>query len=89
MVQQALGDAVRRDQPEVEKYVPMARPVDPVPVKSEAIGVLFPGEVALRLGINTDEVERMIASGRMKSLTVGGLSVVVPVTEVERLRRTG
>jgi excisionase family DNA binding protein len=56
-------------------------------VHSEAIGVLFPGEVALRLGITEDEVRKMIASGRIKSLPVGGLSVVVPVSEVERLVR--
>jgi excisionase family DNA binding protein len=87
VVQEALGDAAMRDQPQSESYVPLSlRPVDAVPVKSETIGVLFPGEAAARLGITDDEVRRMIASRRMKSLRVGGYSVVVPTSEVERLR---
>ena len=84
MVQLALGDAVRRDHPEVEKYVPMPRRVDPVPVRSEAIGVLFPGDAAARLGITRAEVERMIAARKMWALPTG-FTVTVPTSEVERV----
>lgn len=41
MVQQSLGDASRRDVPQaMTKYVPVAKPVEPVGVKTEAVGVL-------------------------------------------------
>ena len=86
IVDAALDDAARRDQPQVEKYVP--KPTEPVQVKSEAIGVLTIGEVATRLDISRAEVERMIASGRMRSLEAG-FTVVVPTSEVKRFKVTG
>jgi hypothetical protein len=42
-------------------------------------------EAATRLGINTGEMEAMIERGTAKSLIVGW-TVVVPTSEVERLR---
>jgi excisionase family DNA binding protein len=56
--------------------------VDPVPVRSEAIGVLFPGEAAAGLGITRAEIERMIAAGKMRALPTG-FTVTVPTSEVE------
>jgi excisionase family DNA binding protein len=47
--------------------------------------VLTIGEVAARRDISRAEVERMIAGGRMRSL-MAGWTVVVPTSEVERLR---
>lgn len=85
VVRQARGDAARHDRPPPEKYVPVARPTESEPVKSEAIGVLFPGEVAVKLGISRDEVERMIAAGKMRAL-VAGFSLMVPTSEVERFK---
>jgi excisionase family DNA binding protein len=84
VVQLALGDAVWPDPPGGQKFVPIAKS-EPVVVRSEAIYVLSLGEVAARLSISRAEVERMTASGRMKSVLVGGLSVVVPTSEVERV----
>lgn len=73
MVAEALGDQLRGDAPETTaKYVPI-KPAEPVQVKSEAIGVLFIGEVAARLGISRAEVERMIAAGKMRVLETGSL----------------
>lgn len=71
VVRQTLGDSLRRDQPQVEKYVPTARPADPVQVKSEAIGVLTFGEAANRLGISIADMEAMVKRGAMKSLMAG------------------
>jgi hypothetical protein len=50
---EALGDAARLDQPQAPKYVPLTKPPEPSPVRSEAIGVLFITEAATRLGIST------------------------------------
>ncbi len=86
VVDEALGDAARRDVPEARPhYMPVTRPAEPVQVRSEAIGVLTIGEAATRLDISRAEVERMIASGRMRSL-VAGFTTVVPTSEVERLQ---
>jgi hypothetical protein len=56
-----------------------------VQVRSEAIAVLTMQEAATRLGINTSEMEAMVKRGTVKSL-VAGWTVVVPTSEVERLR---
>jgi hypothetical protein len=85
VVQQALGNAARRDQPQVEKYVPTKR-AEAVQVKSEAIGVLTIGEAARRLGIGTAEMELLLKRGTVRSL-MAGWTVVVPTIEVERLSR--
>jgi excisionase family DNA binding protein len=84
LVQLALGDAVRPDHPRGQKFVPMAK-AEPVEVRSEAVYVLSLGEVAALLNISRAEVQRMTATGRMKSLLVGGLSVMVTTIEVERV----
>ena len=85
MVQLAHGDAVRRDHPEVEKFVPMAK-AEPVQPRDESVLVLSPGEVAARLNIGRDEVERMIEAGKMRAL-MAGWTVMVPTSEVERALR--
>ncbi len=85
MVQLALGDAVRGDHPQVTKSVPSAQ-AEPVQPKDESVRVLSLGEVAARLGISRDEVERMVEAGKMRAL-MAGWTVVVPTSEVERLRR--
>jgi hypothetical protein len=86
VVTQARGGAARRGGPQAaETYVPIAQPPEPTQPRSEAIGVLTLREAATRLGINTGEMEAMIERGTAKSLIVGW-TVVVPTSEVERLR---
>jgi excisionase family DNA binding protein len=65
--------------------VPTTRAAEPPPPKNEAIGVLTLKEAATRLGISTGELEAMVIGGRVKSL-MAGWTVVVPSSEVERLR---
>lgn len=87
MVQLALGDAVRADHPQVEKFV-LTTHAEPVQTTGESVLVLSLGEVAARLGIGRAEVERMIASGKLKAL-MAGWTAVVQTSEVERLRASG
>ena len=84
MVRQALGDAARRDEPQVAKFVPTTKALEPPQPKGEAIGVLTFREAATRLGISTDEVEAMVASGKVMSL-MAGWTVMIPSTEIKRL----
>jgi argonaute-like protein implicated in RNA metabolism and viral defense len=85
VVAQALGDAARRDGPQVAAiYVPFTKPPEPTKSKNEAIGVVTLREAATRLGISTDELERMVAVGKVKTL-MAGWTMVVPVSEVGRL----
>ena len=86
VVAQALGDAERRDGPEATKFVPTTEPPEPTQPKSEAIGVLTVREAATRLGISTSEMEAMVMRGTVKSV-VAGWTTMVPMSEVERLRR--
>jgi hypothetical protein len=86
VVQLALGDAARRDQPQVAKYVPTAKAPEPAQPKSEAIDVLTLREAATRLGISTSEMEAMVKRGTVKSV-VAGWTTMVLASEVERLRR--
>lgn len=84
VVSEALGDRARLDgSTGAAMYVPIVRP-DPEPPKSEAIPVLLVSEAATELGISTDELERMVAAGKVKTLTAGW-TVVVPASEVKRL----
>jgi excisionase family DNA binding protein len=84
-VAQALGDAARRDGPQVAAtYVPITNLPEPTQSKSEVIAVLTLKEAALRLGISTSEVEAMVASGKVRSL-MAGWPVMIPSTEIERL----
>jgi excisionase family DNA binding protein len=69
----------------MKKYVPVTKPTDSVKVKSESVLVLTIREAATRLGIGTDEMEGMVKSGKVKTLTAGW-TVVVPASEVERLK---
>jgi excisionase family DNA binding protein len=85
VVAQALGDAARRDGPQVEKFVPTTKAPEPPQPKNEAIGVLTVREAATRLGISISEMEAMVKRGAVKSL-MAGWTVVVPTSEVERLR---
>ena len=85
VVAQALGDAARRDGPEVMKFEPTAEPAEPIQVKDESVLVLTIHEAATRLGISTSEMEAMVKRGTVKS-AVAGWTVVVPTSEVERLR---
>jgi hypothetical protein len=85
VVAQALGDAVRRDAPQAAKFMPTIKLQEHVQVRSEAIAVLTLKEAALRLGITTGELEAMVERGTVKSV-VAGWTVVVPSSEVERLR---
>jgi excisionase family DNA binding protein len=87
VVAQALGDAARRDQLQVRKFAAIAKPGERVEVKMEAIPVLTISEAATRLGITKDELEAMVKRGTVKSL-MAGWTVVVPTSEVERLRRS-
>jgi len=52
VVQQALGDAARRDGHKVAKFVPTTKAPEPPQPKNEAIGVLTMREAAARLGIS-------------------------------------
>lgn len=70
VVQLALGDAVRGDHPQVTKSVPSAQ-AEPVQPKDESVRVLSLGEVAARLGISRDEVERMVEAGKMRAADGG------------------
>ncbi len=83
LVQLALGDAVRPDHPKVEKFGPIAtaKPAEPL---DESVLVLSPGEVAARLNIGRDEVERMIRAGKIRAL-ITGWTVMVPTSEVARV----
>ncbi len=86
VVAQALGEAARRDGPCVAAtYIPITKSPEPTQRKSEAIGVLTVREAATRLGITTGEVERMVASGALKSL-MAGWTVVVPTSELAKLQ---
>lgn len=85
IVAQALGDATRRDQLQVGKFVATAKPGEQVEVKMEAIPVLTISEAATRLGISTAEIDAMVKRGTVKSL-MAGWTVVIPSTEVDRLR---
>jgi len=86
VVQQALGDTPRPEPlPLSAKYVPTARPMETVQVKSQAVLVLTIGEVAARLDISRADVQRMIASGKMRGLETGW-TVIVPTSEVHRFR---
>jgi hypothetical protein len=88
VVQQALGDALRRDGPQATaKYKPMTKPIEPAQVKSGAIPVVTLREAAGRLGITTEAMEAMVKRGMVKSLTAGW-TVVGPTSEVERLRHS-
>jgi plasmid maintenance system antidote protein VapI len=76
---------VRRDQLQVGKFVATAKPGERVEVKMEAISVITISEAATRLGISTSEMEAIVKSGKVKSLTAGW-TVVVPIDEVQKLR---
>jgi excisionase family DNA binding protein len=85
VVDQALGDASRRDAPQVvAKYTPMTRPTEPVQTRSEAIAVLTVKEAAVRLGISTSEIEALVARGAVKSV-VAGWTPMLPTGELEKL----
>src|SRR5207249_2923937 len=78
VVQQALGDAARRDGLEKStKFVPLAKPPEPVQRKDESIGVLTIHEAATRLGISTDEMEAMVKRGTVKSVVAGWTTMVL------------
>jgi hypothetical protein len=88
IVAQALGDAARRDGPQMTAaYVPITKPPEPTQPKSDGIGVLTLREAATRLGITTSELEAMVKRGTVKS-PLAGWTVVVPSREVEQLRST-
>jgi hypothetical protein len=57
VVQQALGDAARREGSQVAKYAPTTKAPEPPQSRSEAIDVLTLKEAATRLGITTSEME--------------------------------
>jgi hypothetical protein len=81
----ALGDATHRDyrsEPTI-KAVPrdeshLVHPAD------ESIQVLTVREAAIRVGLSSNELERMVATGAVRSLTAGW-TTVIPLSEVERL----
>jgi len=58
---------------------PIRRPPD-------TVAVLTLGETAARLGLSRSELERMIAAGKVETLTAG-LARMIPMTEVERLAK--
>ncbi len=87
VIDQPLGDAVRRGVPPAAKYVLTPKRTEPVHVKSEAIAALTLKEAAVRVGMSTSEMEAMVARGAVNSLTAGWARVV-PTSEVERLRAT-
>ncbi len=85
VVAQGLGDATRRDGPQMAAaYVPMTMPMESVQVKVESVLVLTRGEFATRLDITRAEVETMIAAGKMRASETG-FTLMVPVSEVKRL----
>ncbi len=84
VVAQALGDAARRDAPQVMKFVPTTKASEPPQPNSEAIGVLTLKEAATRLGISTGEMEAMVKRGTVRSV-VAGWTTMVLASEVERL----
>lgn len=49
VVAQALGDAARRDGPQVAKFVPTTKAPETAQLKNEAIGVLTMRDAATRL----------------------------------------
>jgi hypothetical protein len=87
VVAQALGDAARRDGPQVAKFVPTTNAPEPQQPRSEAIAVLTLREAATRLGISTSEMEAMVKGGAVRSV-VAGWTTMVPTSEVERLLRS-
>jgi excisionase family DNA binding protein len=50
--------------------------------------VLSVGEAATRLGISRDELEAMIAAGKIEALPTG-YTKMIPTREVERARDAG
>jgi excisionase family DNA binding protein len=86
IVDEALGGAARRDAPQATRFVPPTNQPEQVQARSEAIAVLTMQEAATRLGIGRGEVEAMVKRGTVKAL-MAGWTVVVPTSEVERLRR--
>ncbi|MGA7911236.1 MAG: hypothetical protein WCC30_06780 [Candidatus Dormiibacterota bacterium] len=87
VVAQALGDAARRDGPQMgAAYVPITKPPEPTQPKSEAVGVLTLRAAATRLGISTGEMEAMVKRGTVKSV-VAGWTTMAPTSEVEKWLR--
>ena len=62
----------------------MAKSAEPDQVADESVLVLTLRVAAIRLGITTGEMESMVKSGKVKSLTAGW-TTIIPVSEVERL----
>jgi excisionase family DNA binding protein len=64
---------------------PSYRTAVPLHPSERSERVLTIGEAAARLGISGSEMEAMVKLGTVKSL-MAGWTVVVPTSEVERLR---
>ncbi len=84
----ALGGSYRRvEEPPKRSTVPQdirkRWPPPNVPVVSEV--VLSVGEAASQLLISRDELERMIAAGKVRALPTG-FTQMIPVSEIEKLR---
>ncbi len=63
-----------------------SRTPEPTPVHGgPGIRVLSLGKAAARLGVSRAELEAMIDAGKVTTLPVGGLTRMVPMSEVERL----
>jgi hypothetical protein len=81
VVLQPLGDAVRPDHPQAEKYVPTAQ-AERVQPRDESMLVLSLGEVAARLG-SRDQVVRIRAAGKMRALLTR-YREMMPTSEVDQ-----
>jgi hypothetical protein len=77
IVAQALGDAARRDGPQVAKFVPTAKAAEPTQPMNEAIGVLTLREAATRLEISTGEMEAMVRRGEVRAVEAGWTVMVL------------
>jgi hypothetical protein len=85
------ADALGRERPAPSKPPPKPTKLEPPSIRWEkpgpSIGVLTVGEAAQRIGISRQDLEARIARGEVQTLPVGSWGmVVVPTSEVERLR---
>jgi len=68
------------------RYVPVTPPAVE-PRRDESVRILSLSEAAARLDMTRAQLEKLVEASKIKALPTGGVSWMIPTSEVERLRQ--